>query len=890
VSDSADNIPDATYNLIFDLSGSNESSNNSATLSFVDGNASYNIPSDLLTNPGNTILTITNFQNTEAGCFSTGLPVSTSFEIYANPDITAANLTAGDICLGENANVLISGGDLADGDYEIIYQLSGENNAADNTVTILFTGGTGSFTIPSTQLSASGENSISITQITDLNVPNTCNVEVTDLSTTFTTNPLPVVDNLALGLPDAICLGDDMDVTLSDSTLNVTDGSYLINYELSGVNTSSQSTNLEFVDGSASFTIDSSLLVSLGVTTLNFTNFTNTVTSCSVSPTSLTGSVNIVSPPDLTAATLSFEDLCSSTGSTALLTAPNLADGNYTVVYVLAGANTGTQVSGTVNSIDGLAYIAIDPTALPNSGETSITLTTVTNSASNCLVEGLLISDDFTVYSLPEIVSDNIQITAICEGEDVNVQISETTLENGDYTIDYQVTGSNVTQATQIVSVLDGDASFSISNSQIKNPGSNIFTINAVTNNTTSCSFSGNPSTTFEVNPNPVLNDGEVSVLDSCFNENASVLFTESNGLADGNYTLTYDISGSNNSLNNTATIEITNANGSFEIPAALLTQTGENTLTITEIVSDFGCTSGVIAVDAAFEIIPLPDAQGITLMSSDICLFENAVINITGATALLDKDYILTYQLSGSNTSDAISQTVTFTAGTAIVDLSAAILQNAGATTFTLLDVQDYISMCSAQNLTASTVTITIIDPDPPTLESGGNVLCINDDPTISDLAANVSPLSGISWYASESDTSAISTSTPLVNGATYYASYTSEETGCESSVRLAITVDLTGCDNVFIPEGFSPNSDGINDYFEIQNIDIIYPKYTIEVFNRNGTVVFEGNANVPGWDGNSNKSRIGDNILPNGVYFYIINYNDGKTKPKQGKIYLNR
>jgi hypothetical protein len=34
----------------------------------------------------------------------------------------------------------------------------------------------------------------------------------------------------------------------------------------------------------------------------------------------------------------------------------------------------------------------------------------------------------------------------------------------------------------------------------------------------------------------------------------------------------------------------------------------------------------------------------------------------------------------------------------------------------------------------------------------------------------------------------------------------------------------------------------------------------------------------------------KLNNNVLPNGVYFYIINFNDGITKAKQGRVYLNR
>ena len=73
--------------------------------------------------------------------------------------------------------------------------------------------------------------------------------------------------------------------------------------------------------------------------------------------------------------------------------------------------------------------------------------------------------------------------------------------------------------------------------------------------------------------------------------------------------------------------------------------------------------------------------------------------------------------------------------------------------------------------------------------------------------------------------------------------------------------------------------------------NVDIIYPNFEIEIYNRYGNIVYKGRANSPRFDGTSNQARTvvkGD--LPVGVYFYIFNFNDGETKPEQGRLYLSR
>jgi gliding motility-associated-like protein len=183
--------------------------------------------------------------------------------------------------------------------------------------------------------------------------------------------------------------------------------------------------------------------------------------------------------------------------------------------------------------------------------------------------------------------------------------------------------------------------------------------------------------------------------------------------------------------------------------------------------------------------------------------------------------------------------------------------------------------------------ITVTLIDADAPTLVIEGNEFCRIDNPTVQELINNLNG-SGIQIYSSSTGGTALATTTALQDGVTYFASGTNSTTQCESSERLAVQVEVGFCG---IPEGFSPNDDGKNDEFVIPDIAIDFPNYTIQVYNRWGSLVFEGNASTGDWDGLSNQSAtLGDGVLPSGVYFYILDYNDGQTQPVQGKVYLSR
>jgi len=89
---------------------------------------------------------------------------------------------------------------------------------------------------------------------------------------------------------------------------------------------------------------------------------------------------------------------------------------------------------------------------------------------------------------------------------------------------------------------------------------------------------------------------------------------------------------------------------------------------------------------------------------------------------------------------------------------------------------------------------------------------------------------------------------------------------TGCTltNDIRV-IVVDPT------IPNGFSPNNDGINDFFEIPNLTEYEGKLT--VFNRWGEIVFESKNYQNDWGGTCETDLcMGNRILPEGTYFYLL------------------
>jgi gliding motility-associated-like protein len=94
----------------------------------------------------------------------------------------------------------------------------------------------------------------------------------------------------------------------------------------------------------------------------------------------------------------------------------------------------------------------------------------------------------------------------------------------------------------------------------------------------------------------------------------------------------------------------------------------------------------------------------------------------------------------------------------------------------------------------------------------------------------------------------------------------YISRVSGDCESERTAVHVSV-GLTSLDIANTFTPNGDGVNDYWKITGIGS-YPDAVIQVFTRYGGKLFESKGYIKPFDGTSNGKQ-----LPIGVYYYIIN-----------------
>lgn len=113
-------------------------------------------------------------------------------------------------------------------------------------------------------------------------------------------------------------------------------------------------------------------------------------------------------------------------------------------------------------------------------------------------------------------------------------------------------------------------------------------------------------------------------------------------------------------------------------------------------------------------------------------------------------------------------------------------------------------------------------------------------------------------------------------------------------------VTVDINNCDAsdsvvvtndcyVDIPNVFTPNGDGLNDYFfPRQLLAKGLLTFSMNIYNRWGQIIFETTSlNGAGWDG-----RFNGTPQPEGVYVYMIDvtFKDGQKQHHQGNVTLLR
>jgi gliding motility-associated-like protein len=105
--------------------------------------------------------------------------------------------------------------------------------------------------------------------------------------------------------------------------------------------------------------------------------------------------------------------------------------------------------------------------------------------------------------------------------------------------------------------------------------------------------------------------------------------------------------------------------------------------------------------------------------------------------------------------------------------------------------------------------------------------------------------------------------------------------EHGCKSATE--VTVDVTSGYNLVPSNLMTPDGNGKNDFFYVENIDR-YPECEVQIFNSYGKQIYSQKAYANDFDGTVNGDK-----LPEGTYYYVISC-DGNRDNFSGAITILR
>jgi gliding motility-associated-like protein/uncharacterized repeat protein (TIGR01451 family) len=183
-----------------------------------------------------------------------------------------------------------------------------------------------------------------------------------------------------------------------------------------------------------------------------------------------------------------------------------------------------------------------------------------------------------------------------------------------------------------------------------------------------------------------------------------------------------------------------------------------------------------------------------------------------------------------------------------------------------------------------SETVTLSMVDlPVTPVVAIEGTTRFCKNESRV--LKVNIPNGLTLNWYKNGVLISNYSKDTLRVNEAAEYTAKFMNTSGCLSLVSNKIITEI-GCDatNIYVPDVFSPNGDGINDEVKAICVGITKLKF-FKIYNRWGNILFETTDQSKGWDG-----RFRGQMQPSDSYIWLVEGIDtnGKEIRKTGTLNL--
>lgn len=479
----------------------------------------------------------------------------------------------------------------------------------------------------------------------------------------------------------------------------------------------------------------------------------------------------------------------------------------------------------------------------------NITLTTLPLGTSGSLSTYTLHPNDNTVWSLPtspgtySIIAEmgNLKYlniftvtpvplitgptaTAICSGNALNYNITSSTPSSYNWISNNNVNTNGESLTLQTTSTINNN----LTNLTLS-PQNLVYTITP----TSSFGCIGNPfSFSVTVNPTPTIN------------------ITGTNVLCNGSSTSLLANGGSSYLWNTTSTLN-----------PLIVSPSSTTSYTVTGTDAN-GCVN---SKSISVTVNPLPNVN-FAFNNDSLCV--GGCVTFTNNSNVIG-DVITSYNwnFGDGGTSSVIDPTYCFpNSGTYTVSLSAT-TNNSCTATF----------MNTASPITISSFANANFDFSPTSPIDLGSVVNFLNSSTNS---------SSFYWeFGDGSNSNMIDPSHSYDNIGTYAVSLIAYNgKGCNDTLIKSLDIK----NPIFIPEIFTPNGDGMNDFFVIKGIES-FPNNTLKIFNRWGNIVFEKDSYKNDWDGKTLlNGKLGAERLPASTYFVIFNFGDNKTKEYSGIVQL--
>lgn len=178
---------------------------------------------------------------------------------------------------------------------------------------------------------------------------------------------------------------------------------------------------------------------------------------------------------------------------------------------------------------------------------------------------------------------------------------------------------------------------------------------------------------------------------------------------------------------------------------------------------------------------------------------------------------------------------------------------------TYTITDANSCTITDSVEVMQPDSATITVI-PDSSNVPLGSEIDLQATTNMTSPITYLWQPVDGLSCYDCENPTFS-------GNYTTHYTVVATNGDGCTAAQEIVVRVVPSY--DIFVPNAFTPNGDGMNDLWQVFGNLSTLKQLTVKVYNRIGEKVFESTDVHFGWDGNYKGVQ-----SPVGVYTYTINF----------------